>query len=127
MTTTLGGLQQEKGKFPTQPQVNPLVQHSVDTSMVLDSHLEHLKSITTLRNDKQIEKTIYPNPVCNEAYKSSTESFKELEPSSSESESVSKNREKKKCFVKFRPHFLKDSECQRLGQRMLKFTSSSSK
>ena len=45
----MGGLQQEKGKFPSQPQVNPQGQHHIDTSIVPDTHLEHLKYVTTLR------------------------------------------------------------------------------
>ena len=32
LTTTVGALQQEKGKFPSQPQENPQGQHQVSSS-----------------------------------------------------------------------------------------------
>ena len=69
--------------FPAQPQENPLAQHCVDTSMVSDPHLDHLKTITTFISGKEIEKTVYPNTICIEAHKSSTMNFGELEPPSS--------------------------------------------
>ena len=52
LTTTMGGLQHEKGQCPAQPQANPQGHHSVDASMPSYTHLEHLKSITTLRSGK---------------------------------------------------------------------------
>ena len=36
LTTAIGGIQQEKGKFPSEPLANPQGQHGVDT-LVLDS------------------------------------------------------------------------------------------
>ena len=122
----MGGLQHEKGKFPAQPQVNPLSQHSVDTSMVLNPHLEHLKSIIMVRSDKKINKIVYPKPAPIETDKSFVVSSEELKASSSGSESVTRKKGKK-CFVKFWHHLIKDSECQMREQRMLKFISSSSK
>ena len=54
-----------------------------------DTHLEHLKAITTLRSDKKIDKTIHPKTTQIEVKKSSTVSFENLESSSNEQECVS--------------------------------------
>ena len=51
LAIAMSGVQNEKGKFPTQPQSNPQGQHSVDT-LPSDTHLKHLKSITALRSGK---------------------------------------------------------------------------
>ena len=71
---------------------------SVDTSMVSDTHLEHLKLITTLRSCKEIDKTVYPNLAHIDAHKSSGVSSEELEPLSSVSKSVSEKKGKEKVF-----------------------------
>jgi hypothetical protein len=49
---------QEKGKFPTQPQPNPQGQFGVSSSSASGTEHEHVKSITTLRSGKVIDKTI---------------------------------------------------------------------
>ncbi|XP_058217329.1 uncharacterized protein LOC131328401 [Rhododendron vialii] len=61
LTNTVGMLQQEKGKLPTQPQVNPQGINYVASSSVLS--LEQAKSITTLRSGKEIDKAIPPKPI----------------------------------------------------------------
>ena len=65
------------------------------TSLVPDTHLEHLKSVTTLRSGKVITKTAYPNPAHIKAPKSLAVSFEKLEPFNSESVSVFEKRRKK--------------------------------
>uniref|UniRef100_A0A2N9H0L4 Reverse transcriptase/retrotransposon-derived protein RNase H-like domain-containing protein n=1 Tax=Fagus sylvatica TaxID=28930 RepID=A0A2N9H0L4_FAGSY len=49
---------QEKGKFPAQPQPNPQGQFGVSGSSASGTQHEHVKSITTLRSGKVIDKTI---------------------------------------------------------------------
>ena len=49
---------QEKGKFPSQPQQNPKGQYNTITSSSGSHHMDQVKSITTLRNGKVIEKPI---------------------------------------------------------------------
>ena len=61
MNATIGILQQEKGKFPAQPQPNPKGQNSVGTSSGEEKNLEQVKSITTLRSGKVLDKTIIPH------------------------------------------------------------------
>jgi hypothetical protein len=56
LTTSLST--QEKGKFPTQPQPNPQGQFGVSSSSAFGTQHEHVKSITTLRSGKVIDKTI---------------------------------------------------------------------
>ncbi|XP_057461070.1 uncharacterized protein LOC130751468 [Actinidia eriantha] len=63
----MGALQQERGKFPSQPQANPQGQHQVVSSSGFEPLIEHLKAITTLRSGKEIDKTILPKPSQNKA------------------------------------------------------------
>uniref|UniRef100_A0A2N9IGG3 Reverse transcriptase domain-containing protein n=1 Tax=Fagus sylvatica TaxID=28930 RepID=A0A2N9IGG3_FAGSY len=56
LTTSLST--QEKGKFSAQPQPNPQGQFGVIGSSDLGTQHEHVKSITTLRSGKVIDKTI---------------------------------------------------------------------
>ncbi|GFY90952.1 hypothetical protein Acr_07g0011480 [Actinidia rufa] len=58
LTTSMGVAQNERGKFPSQPQPNPQGQHSIGSSN--DGHMEHLKAVTTLRSGREVDKTIYP-------------------------------------------------------------------
>ncbi|GFS29008.1 hypothetical protein Acr_00g0004950 [Actinidia rufa] len=58
LTTSMGVAQNERGKFPSQPQPNPQGQHSVGSSN--KGHMEHLKAVTTLRSGREVDKTIYP-------------------------------------------------------------------
>ncbi|GFS37562.1 hypothetical protein Acr_00g0052730 [Actinidia rufa] len=53
----MGAAQNERGKFPSQPQPNPQGQHSVGSSN--EGHMEHLKAMTTLRSGREVDKTIY--------------------------------------------------------------------
>ncbi|XP_057483886.1 uncharacterized protein LOC130770422 [Actinidia eriantha] len=69
LTATMGAMQQEKGKFPSQPQANPQGQHQVGSSSGFEPHIEHLKAITTLRSGKEIDKTILPKPSQNKQVK----------------------------------------------------------
>ncbi|KAG5553848.1 hypothetical protein RHGRI_011652 [Rhododendron griersonianum] len=61
LNNTVGLLQQERGKLPTQTQVNPQGQHFVGSSSVPSP--EQAKSITTLRSGKEVDKTIPPKPI----------------------------------------------------------------
>ncbi|XP_057503550.1 uncharacterized protein LOC130787104 [Actinidia eriantha] len=54
----MGAAQNEKGKFPSQPQPNRQGQHSVGSYN--EGHMEHLKAVTTLRSGREVDKTIYP-------------------------------------------------------------------
>ncbi|GFY88672.1 hypothetical protein Acr_06g0006120 [Actinidia rufa] len=54
----MGVAQNERGKFPSQPQPNPQGQHSVGSSN--EGHMEHLKAVTTLGSGREVDKTIYP-------------------------------------------------------------------
>ena len=76
----MGGIQNEKGKFPAQSQAKPQGQHSIETFVVLETHLEHLKSVTTLRNGKKIENVTYSNPTNTKMYKPSKLISERLEP-----------------------------------------------
>ncbi|XP_057513288.1 uncharacterized protein LOC130795259 [Actinidia eriantha] len=58
LTTSMEVAQNERGKFPSQPQPNPQGQHSVGSSN--EGHMEHLKAVTTLRSGREVDKTIYP-------------------------------------------------------------------
>jgi hypothetical protein len=49
---------QEKGKFPSQPQQNPKGQYNANTSSSRSQHMDQVKSVTTLRSGKVIEKPI---------------------------------------------------------------------
>ncbi|XP_058223011.1 uncharacterized protein LOC131332732 [Rhododendron vialii] len=60
LTTSVGILQQEKGKFPTQCQANPQGQHFVSSSVIF---LEQAKSIITLRSGKAVDNAIVVLPV----------------------------------------------------------------
>ncbi|GFS32280.1 hypothetical protein Acr_00g0021700 [Actinidia rufa] len=57
LTTSMGAAQNERRKFPSQPQPNPQGQHSVGSSN--EGHMEYLKDVTTLRSGRQVDKTIY--------------------------------------------------------------------
>ncbi|XP_058216884.1 uncharacterized protein LOC131327767 [Rhododendron vialii] len=61
LTNTVGMLQQEKGKLPTQPQANPQGTNYVASSSVLSP--EQAKSITILRSGKEIDKAIPSKPI----------------------------------------------------------------
>ena len=90
----MGGLQNEKGNFPAQPQANPQGQYSIDMSTVTDTWIEHLKSITTLKSRKKIDKTTYPNPAHVETSKSPAVSDENSEPFNSELETMSEEKRK---------------------------------
>jgi len=47
---------QEKGKFPSQPQQNPRGQYNATASSSESQHMDQVKSVTTLRSGKVIEK-----------------------------------------------------------------------
>jgi len=47
---------QEKGKFPSQPQQNPKGQYNSSASSSGSQHMDQVKSVTTLRSGKVIEK-----------------------------------------------------------------------
>jgi len=47
---------QEKGKFPSQPQQNPRGQYNANVSSSGSQHMDQVKSVTTLRSGKVIEK-----------------------------------------------------------------------
>jgi hypothetical protein len=47
---------QEKGKFPSQPQQNPKGQYNANASSSGSQHIDQVKSVTTLRSGKVIEK-----------------------------------------------------------------------
>ena len=49
---------QEKGKFPSQPQQNPKGQYNSSASSSRSQHMDQVKSVTTLRRGKVIEKPI---------------------------------------------------------------------
>ena len=55
---SMGATQNEKVKFPSQPQPNPQGQHGVGSSN--EGQMEHLKTMTTLRSGREVNKTIYP-------------------------------------------------------------------
>ena len=49
---------QEKGTFPSQPQQNPKGQYNTNASSSGSQHMDQVKSVTTLRSGKVIEKPI---------------------------------------------------------------------
>jgi hypothetical protein len=65
---------QEKGKFPSQPQQNPKGQYNSSASSSESQHIDQVKSVTTLRSGKVIEKLI-------------------LEPCEKDDESISEGKE----------------------------------
>ena len=58
LTSSIGNLQQKKGKLPSQPIQNPQGQNSVGVSGPSEGTFEHCKAITTLRSGKVVDKTI---------------------------------------------------------------------
>ena len=58
LTSSIGNLQQEKGKLPSQPIQNPQGQNSVGVSGPSEGTFEHCKAVTTLRSGKVVDKTI---------------------------------------------------------------------
>ncbi|XP_058211404.1 uncharacterized protein LOC131323568 [Rhododendron vialii] len=60
LTNTVGVLQQEKGKLPTQPQANPNGTHFLGSSSVPSP--EQAKSIITLRSGKEVDMAVVPKP-----------------------------------------------------------------
>ena len=58
LTSSIGNLQQEKGKLPSQPIQNPQSQNSVGVSGLSEGTFEHCKAVTTLRSGKVVDKTI---------------------------------------------------------------------
>ena len=58
LTSSIGNLQQEKGKLPSQPIQNPKGQNSVGVSGPSEGTFEHCKAVTTLRSGKVVDKTI---------------------------------------------------------------------
>jgi len=65
----------EKGKFPSQPQQNPKGQYNSSASSFENQHMDKVKSVTTLRSGKVIEKLI-------------------LEPCKKDDELISKGKER---------------------------------
>ena len=49
---------QEKGKFPSQPQQNPKGQYNANASSSGSQHMDQVKSVITLCNDKVIENSL---------------------------------------------------------------------
>ena len=58
LTSSIGNLQQEKGKLPSQPIQNPQGQNSVGSLGSSEGTFEHYKAVTTLRSGKVVDKTI---------------------------------------------------------------------
>ena len=58
LTSSIGNLQQEKGKLPSQSIQNPQGQNSVGSSGPSKGTFEHCKAVTTLRSGKVVDKTI---------------------------------------------------------------------
>ena len=58
LTSSIGNLQQEKGKLPSQPDQNPQGQNSVGSLGSSEGTFEHCKAVTTLRSGKVVDKTI---------------------------------------------------------------------
>ena len=58
LTSSIGNLQQEKGKLPSQPIQNPQGQNSVGVSGPSEGTFEHCKAVITLRSGKVVDKTI---------------------------------------------------------------------
>ena len=74
LTASVGPLQQEKGKFPSQPQ----------------AQVEHLKAVTALRNVKEIDKTILPKSSQDNAPSPSTSQNQSVEPPSGDKDEVTR-------------------------------------
>ena len=49
---------QEKGKFPSQTQPNPRGVHEVSSSSELNSRIDEVKEIITLRSGKELKKPV---------------------------------------------------------------------
>ncbi|GFS40889.1 hypothetical protein Acr_00g0071050 [Actinidia rufa] len=88
LTTTVGALQQERGKFPSQPQANPQGPHQVSSSNGFELQMEHLKAITTVRSDKEIDKTILLTPSQDETSLPSISYDHSVEPPSGDTDKV---------------------------------------
>ena len=58
LTSSIGNLQQEKGKLPSQPIQNPQGQNSLGVSGPSEGTFEHCKAVITLQSGKVVEKTI---------------------------------------------------------------------
>ena len=58
LTSSIGNLQQEKGKLPSQSIQNPQGENSVGSSGSNEGTFEHCKAVTTLRSGKVVDKTI---------------------------------------------------------------------
>ena len=58
LTSSIGNLQQEKGKLPSHPIQNPQGQNSVGVLGPSEGTFEHCKAVTTLRSGKVVDKTI---------------------------------------------------------------------
>ena len=58
LTSSIGNLQQEKGKLPSQPIQNPQGQNSVGVSGPSEGTFEHCKAVITLQSGKVVDKTI---------------------------------------------------------------------
>jgi hypothetical protein len=50
---------QEKGKFPSQPQQNPMGQYNTNASSSRSQHMDQVKLIITFRSGKVIEKPTF--------------------------------------------------------------------
>ena len=66
----------------------------MDTCIVPNTCLEHLKPVTTLRSGKEIKKIAYPNPAHVEASKSHVVSVENSEPFNSELETMFEEKRK---------------------------------
>ena len=58
ITSSIGNLQQEKGKLPSQLVQNPQGQNSVGSLGSNEGTFEHCKAVTTLRSGRVVDKTI---------------------------------------------------------------------
>ena len=58
LTSSIGNLQQENGKLPSQPIQNPQGQNSVGSLGSSEGNFEQCKAVTTLRSGKVVFKTI---------------------------------------------------------------------
>ena len=76
LTSSIGNLQQEKGKLPSQPIQNPQGQNSVGSLGSSEGTFEHCKAVTTLRSGKVVDKTI---PTKEPSQESQSESVREDE------------------------------------------------
>ncbi|GFS35666.1 hypothetical protein Acr_00g0041360 [Actinidia rufa] len=127
LTTTMGALQQEREKFPSQPQVNPQGQYQVSSSNGFEPQMEHLKAINTLRSGKEIDKTILPKPYQDKAPPPSTSYDLSVEPPSGDTDKIKRvvvQSNKLFPISALFPQWLKAPKRQTI---MLRFTSSLSK